>query len=58
MTGDDPIELDEDGLPKGRDCPTCGAPLEPGPIDATLAVAWMCPNHGPVEFTADPFGDD
>lgn len=49
--------FDADGLPRGRDCPACGLALEPGHIDETIALAWLCPSHGPVEFTNDPFAD-
>ena len=47
----------DDGLPRGKDCPACGLPLEPGHTDETLSLTWLCPSHGPVEFTQDPFAD-
>lgn len=47
----------DDGLGPGRDCPVCGAPLVPEPLDGgTLAIAWTCPAHGPAELTPDPLG--
>ena len=54
MSDDGHIELDEQGLPGRRDCPAYGAPLEPGFIDESIALAWLCPNHGMVEFTGNP----
>lgn len=47
-------DIGDDGLPPGRDCPTCGEPLQPGHIDDTTGIAWMCPNHGAVDLTPDP----
>lgn len=49
--------LDDDGLPAGRDCPACGQPLEPGHIDDTIALVWLCPSHGLIERTETPFSD-
>ena len=43
MAGDGHVDLDEQGLPGRRDCPACGSPLEPGFIDDSIALAWMCP---------------
>lgn len=51
----DPTELDDYGLPPGRDCPACGQPLEPGHIDDSIALVWLCPTHGFIERTDDPF---
>lgn len=57
MTDDD-FDVDENGLPgRGRDCPECGAPLEPGHIDASIALVWLCPIHGMVGFTANPLDE-
>lgn len=51
----DPASLDDYGLPAGRDCPACALPLEPGHIDDTIALVWLCPSHGPIGHTANPF---
>ncbi len=58
MTGDGHIDLDEQGLPGRRACPACGSPLEPGFIDESIALAWMCPNHGMITFTPHPLDED
>lgn len=47
-------EIGFDGLQPGRDYPTCGQPLEPGHLDDTIALVWLCPSHGPVDFTPRP----
>ncbi|GAA3626009.1 hypothetical protein GCM10022200_05450 [Microbacterium awajiense] len=53
--GDD--ELDDD-LGPGRDCPTCGRPLTPEPLDGgTLALVWTCPLHGAIDLTPDALGE-
>lgn len=51
---DDFDEIGLDGLPPGRDCPSCGLALEPGHIDSTIALIWLCPTHGPIDHTANP----
>ncbi|KJL35310.1 hypothetical protein RR49_02532 [Microbacterium ginsengisoli] len=48
----DPVDID--GLPPGRNCPACGEPLEPGHIDDSLQLVWLCPSHGVVDRTIDP----
>lgn len=53
----DYTELDDYGLPPGRDCPACGEPLEPGHIDNSIALVCLCPTHGFVERTEDPLSD-
>jgi hypothetical protein len=30
-------------------------PLEPGHIDASLTLVWLCPAHGMIDSTPDPF---
>ena len=51
-------DLDADGLPAGRDCPTCSAPLVPEVLEGDrLAIVWSCPTHGLADVTADPWGD-
>lgn len=50
-------DIDADGLPRGKDCPACGLPLEPGHTDDTPGLTWFCPSHGAVEFMHDPFAD-
>lgn len=51
-------DINDDGLPPGRDCPACGQPLEPGHIDDSIALVWLCPSHGLIETTPDPFSQD
>lgn len=50
--------IGDDGLPAGRDCPACGSPLEPGHIDSSLTLVWLCPAHGMIDITSDPFETD
>ncbi|WP_426519071.1 hypothetical protein ACPPVQ_04545 [Diaminobutyricibacter sp. McL0618] len=49
--------VDEDGLPEGPNCPTCGAHLEPDVFEAQgrLSVAYNCPEHGLKSLVGDPF---
>lgn len=54
---DEDSEVGGDGLPPGRDCPECGCPLEPGHIDASMTLVWLCPSHGPISYTTNPFSD-
>lgn len=49
--------IDDFGLPPGRDCPACGQPLEPGHIDDSIALVWLCPSHGLIDRTTSPFSD-
>jgi uncharacterized protein (UPF0212 family) len=58
MSGDGHIDLEEYGVPGCRDCPTCGEPLEPGFIDESIALAWLCPNHGMITFMPNPVDED
>jgi len=51
-------DVDDYGLPPGRDCPACVLPLEPGHIDDTIALVWFCPSHGLIETTPNPFAQD
>ena len=50
--------IGEDGFPPGRDCPVCGRPLEPGHIDASLELVWLCPDHGMIDTTPDPLTEE
>ncbi len=50
-------EIGPDGLPRGKDCPVCGLPLEPGHTDESLSLTWFCPTHGPVEVMKDPLSE-
>lgn len=52
---DDLDNIPLDGLPPGRDCPVCQQPLEPGHIDTSITLVWLCPSHGPVDYTTNPF---
>jgi len=54
MTGFGYFDLDEHGLPGRRNCPACAAPLEPGFIDESTGLVWMCPNHGMVAHMPRP----
>jgi hypothetical protein len=53
----DGLEVDVDGFPPGRNCPVCGEPLEPGHLDDTLTLVWLCPSHGVINYTTDPFSE-
>jgi len=55
LVHDDDANLGDDGLPPGRDCPVCGLALEPGHIDSSLTLVWLCANHGMIDITTDPF---
>lgn len=48
--------VDVDGFPPGRNSPACGEPLEPGHIDDSLQLVWLCASHGLIERTTDPLG--
>lgn len=50
-------EVGPDGFGRGRDCPTCHEPLQPGHMDETTTVVWLCPLHGLIDITIDPFAD-
>ncbi len=54
---DDVDGIGVDGLPPGRDCPSCGQPLEPGHIDSSIALVWLCPTHGLIDRTTNPLSD-
>lgn len=51
------VQAELNGLPPARNCPDCGAPLEPGHIDDSITLVWLCPAHGVIERTEDPFFD-
>lgn len=51
----DGLDVDVDGFPPGRNCPVCGEPLEPGHLDDSLTLVWLCPSHGVINYTIDPF---
>lgn len=53
----DSTDIDDYGLPRGRDCPACGQPLEPGHLDDSIALVWLCPSHGLIARTENPFSD-
>lgn len=57
MSTDRELRVGLDGFPPGRGCPECGTALEPGFIDDTIALVWLCPTHAAMAVSVSPMED-